>query len=240
MNTTSATSAVSAIAFYNALRLAGRILPRFILDEGTEEDLNSAPAGNSVRDDEAIAIRIFTGNYSVGEPHGTQLDLARHTARVMLDPDFTRLEDRAGTIIAELSPAERELLRRWRNYERRAMIAREALRDLDSDILEKTENGGTPSTEECATRSVLVAEVEFWQRRSDNPQDFPIEVDQYSEEYNTSETLEELVAAQKADHRDWCRRAGSFARLPEMTEELNGEGETPSHDPTDDETPDSE
>jgi len=240
MNTTSATSAVSAIAFYNALRLAGRILPRFILDEGTEGDLNSAPAGNSVRDDEAAAIRHFMGSYSVGEAHGSQLDAARYAAMVALNPNFAQVEHRAGTIIAELSPAERELLRRWRNYERRAIIAREALRDLDSDILELTEEGGTPSVEQCALRTQLVGEVEFWQRRSDNPQDFPIEVDRHSEEYNTSETLEELVASQKADHRDWCRRSSLFTRLPEATEELNGEGETPSHDPTDDETPDSE
>jgi hypothetical protein len=205
-STTASLAATFAVSFFSALRRAGTPLPRFELDEALEAGLRSAPNGRGRKADEADAIRFLTGVYSVGEPHGTQLDAARHMARVILDPGIAAIEERAGMIVAELSPAERELLRRWRNYERRARLAREALRDLNAEILEMSEKGDLPSPDQCADRSALVAEVEFWQKRADNPLDFPLEVDQYSEE-EEGEDLESLVSAQKADYKDWLRRS---------------------------------
>lgn len=159
---------------------------------------------------EALVIELFMGEYYLGEPHGSQLDEARHVARVVRDPRFTELEIRSGRIMAELTASEKELLRRWRNYERRALIARNTLRDLDAEILELTEAGDIPSQEQCVRRAQLVSEVEFWQRRADNPQNFPLEVDQWgseAEEAKEVEDLESLIAEQKRDQREWNRMA---------------------------------
>jgi hypothetical protein len=159
---------------------------------------------NSWRE-EIPAIAGIMGKYSVGEPHGTQLDMARHAARVILDPSIKDVEIRIGSAIAELSPAERELLRRWRNYERRVLIARNALRDLDAEILETTESGDIPDSEMIANRTSLVEEVEFWQRKADNPVENPLEVDSYQEEKAETESLESLISSQKQDIREWRR-----------------------------------
>jgi len=157
---------------------------------------------------EGVVIASFTGYYSVGLPHGSQLDNARHMARVMRDPRFAELEIRAGQIIQDLTASERELLRRWRNYERRTLIVRNELRDLDAEILELTEAGDVPSPEQCAQRSALVESVEFWQRRADNPHNFPLEIDQWGDPPPLEgEDLESLVSAQKADKREWERRS---------------------------------
>jgi len=156
---------------------------------------------------EALVIELFMGEYYLGEPHGAQLDEARHVARVVRDPHFTELENRYGTVIAGLSPAERELLRRWRNYERRALLVRNELRELNAKILELTEEGNIPTGEDCAKRAQLMSEVEFWQRRADNPQNFPLEVDQWGSEAEEAEDLESLIAEQKRDQREWNRMA---------------------------------
>lgn len=170
-------------------------------------NLHAAAKAKATKEAEGAVIESFVGYYSVGEPHGLQLDMARHMARVARDPRFAELEIRCGQIVEDLTASERELLRRWRNYERRALIARNNLRDLDAEILEKTEAGDVPSSEECARRSTLVAEVEFWQCRADNPQDYPLEVDQWGPDPEPEETLENLIAAQKTDKREWERRS---------------------------------
>ena len=97
---------------------------------------------------EASVIDAYMGEYSVGEPHGIQLDMARYTARVELDMRFSEPEIRSGSVFVELSAAERELLRRWRNFERRAIIARNELRDLDAKLLELSQEGEVPSTDQ--------------------------------------------------------------------------------------------
>lgn len=205
MNTS--TIAVARTFFAN-LRNAGTPLPRFTLDGSVEDLLVSVPSGREAKADEADAIRFVTGSYSVGEPHGTQLDLARHAARVALDPSFAEVEVRVEQIAKDLTAVEREMLRRWRNYERRAIIARHQLRDLNAEILELTESGGTPDSETLTQRSALIEQVEHWGRKSQNPIEFPLEVDQWAADAaDEVEDLEILIASQKADQREWARRS---------------------------------
>lgn len=161
----------------------------------------------SARHDEQAAIALVLGGYFVGEPHGSQLDAARHAASVALFParyaaDF----DRCYSVIEDLTPAEREVLRRWRNYERRAQLAVDALAALDAEILELSEKGEAPSHEQCVERNALCKERDFWQERAGSPLEYPLEVDGYSDPAPMAESeLETLISSQKEDQKDWKR-----------------------------------
>jgi len=163
--------------------------------------------GAKSRQEEVPVIAEFR-TYSLGEPHGSQLDAARYAARRALDPSMADPETRVGQVVQELSQAERVLLRRWRNYSARAKLVRQELRDLNAEILETTELGNIPDLEQCARRAQLVEELEFWQRRADNPQNFPIEREVWKEGENplSKEELESLVKAQKRDI--WAEKCG--------------------------------
>lgn len=163
----------------------------------------------SARNDERSAISLVLGTYSVGEPHGSQLDAARYAASVALFPArYAAAEARVYRAIEDLSPGEREMLRRWRNYERRATLARDALAALDAEILELSERGEAPSHEQCCERNALATERDFWAVRAENPLQFPLEVDQFSDPSPLEgEALDALIAAQRQDEKDWRRQS---------------------------------
>lgn len=156
--------------------------------------------------DSREGIASILGSFSVGLPYGSQLDAARHAAKRSLAPWRFAGENRPEyRVVESLSLAERELLRRFSDYRRRELIARDALAELDAEILELTEKGETPTHEQCLQRNALHSEVMFWAQRAQNPQSFPLEVDGWAASPVEEGDLESLIASQKQDAADWRR-----------------------------------